>query len=215
MTSQLQSLLAITKTDNDSEFHNHANYMHANFNEYDNSILSDIDPDIHHNNCGNSKYYNEYSFNNEFKKSYELSIFHLNIRSIAANFSKLRAQLDTLHINFKIIALSETAINDHDTALNIPGYNVEQDFRPKRKGGGVTLYIANSLQYSIRADLQVGENTNSIFVKIDRTHLNSKYNTIIGCIYRPHSYSLKSFNELLTSKLSIIHNEKKTAIYSR
>ena len=57
-----------------------------------------------------------------------------------------RAQLDTLHINFKIDALSETAINDHDTAFNIPGYNVEQDFRPKRRGGGVALYIANSLQ---------------------------------------------------------------------
>ena len=53
--------------------------MHANFNEYDHSILSVIDPDIHHNNCGKSKYYNEYSFNNVFKKSNELSIFHLNI----------------------------------------------------------------------------------------------------------------------------------------
>ena len=209
MTSQLQSQIAITKTDNDSDVHYHANYMHANFNEYDHSILSDIDPDIHHNNCGNSKYYNEHSFNNVFKKSNELSIFHLNIRSIPANFSKLRAQLDTLHINFKIIALSETAINDHDTAFNIPGYNVEQDFRPKRKGGGVALFIANNLQYRIRADLQLGENTNSIFVEIDRTHLNSKYNTIIGCIYRPPSYSLKSFNALLTSRLSILHNEKK------
>ena len=209
MTSQLQSQIAITKTDNDSDVHYHANYMHANFNEYDHSILSDIDPDIHHNNCGNSKYYNEHSFNNVFKKSNELSIFHLNIRSIPANFSKLRAQLDTLHINFKIFALSETAINDHDTAFNIPGYNVEQDFRPKRKGGGVALFIANNLQYRIRADLQLGENTNSIFVEIDRTHLNSKYNTIIGCIYRPPSYSLKSFNALLTSRLSILHNEKK------
>ena len=67
MTSQLQSQIAITKTDNDSDVHNHANYMHANFNEYDHSILSDIDPEFHHNNCGNSKYYNEYSFNNVFK----------------------------------------------------------------------------------------------------------------------------------------------------
>ena len=33
--------------------------MHANSNEYDHSILSDIDPDIYHNNCGNSKYYFE------------------------------------------------------------------------------------------------------------------------------------------------------------
>ena len=176
-------MLAITKTEieNDSDVHNHANYIHANSNEYDHSILSDIDPDIHHNNRGNSKYYNEYSFNNVFKKSNELSIFHLNVRSIPANFSKLRAQLDTLHINFKIIAISETAINDHDTAFNIPGYNVDQDFRSKRKGGGVAFHIANSLQYRIRADVQLGKHTNSIFVEIDKTHMNSKYKTIIGC----------------------------------
>ena len=45
--------------------------------------------------------------------------------------------------------------------------------------------------------------------KIDRTRLNSKYNTIVGCIYRLPSYSLKSFNALLTSRLSILHSEKK------
>ena len=125
-------------------------------------------------------------------KSNEPSIIHLNIRSVPANFSQLRAHLDTLFINFKIIALSETAINSHHTCYNIPGYTVEQDFRSKQKGGGVALYIANYLQYKVRADLALGVKTNSIFVEIDRKQHKSKFNTIVGCIYRPPSYSLKS-----------------------
>ena len=38
-----------------------------------------------------------------------------------------------------------------------------------------------------------------IFVEIDKRYLKDfkyKFNTIIGCIYRPPSYKLKSFNEL-------------------
>ena len=56
-----------------------------------------------------------------------------------------RAQLDLLSVKFRIIALCETAINNCHTCYNIPGYALEQDFRPKRKGGGVALYIANTL----------------------------------------------------------------------
>ena len=98
-------------------------------------------------------------------------------------------------MNFKIIALSETAINSHHTCYNIPGYTIEQDFRPKRKSGGVALYIDSNLQYTVRSDLNLGDNTNSIFVEIDRNQLKSKYNTVIGCIYRPPLYSLQSFND--------------------
>ena len=77
------------------------------------------------------------------------------------------------------IALSETAINSHHTCYNIPGYTIEQDFRPKRKGGGVALYIDSNLQYKVRNDLNLGDNTNSIFVEFGRNQLKSKYNTII------------------------------------
>ena len=184
--------------------------LHVNFNEHDPSILSDIDPDIHNNNYSDSHYYKENSFNNVFKQSKDqLSVIHLNIRSIPANLTQFRAHLDTLRMNFKIIALSETAINSHHTCYNIPGYTIEQDFRPKRKGGGVALYIDSNLQYKVRNDLNLGDNTNSIFVEIDRNQLKSKYNTIIGCIYRPPSYSLQSFNDSLTNMLSILQKKKK------
>ena len=111
-------------------------------------------------------------------------------------------------MNFKIIALSETAINSHHTCYNIPGYTIEQDSRPKRKGG-VALYIDSNLQYKFRNDLNLGDNTNSTFVEIDRNQLKTKYNTVIGCIYRPPSYSLQSFNDSLTNMLSILPQKKK------
>ena len=93
--------------------------------------------------------------------------------------------------------------------FNIPGYTLEQDFRLTRKSGGVALYIANTLHYKVRSDLNIGGETNSIFVEINKRYLKTKYNTIIGCIYRPPSYKLKSFNELLTSKLAILTTENK------
>ena len=66
---------------------------------------------------------------------------------------------------------------------------IEQDFRSKRKGGGVAFYIDSNLQNKVRNDLNLGDNTNSIFVEIDRNQLKSKYNTVIGCtVYTDHSH---------------------------
>ena len=91
-------------------------------------MLSDIDPDIHNNNFADTSYYSENTFNNVFKQSNELSILHLYIKSIPANFSQFKAQLNTLSINFKIIALSETTINNHSTCYNMTGLNCRTGF---------------------------------------------------------------------------------------
>ena len=79
------------------------------------SVLSDIDPDIHYNNCVDTQYYNENSFNKVFQDGNELSLMHLNIRSVPAHFSQFRAQLHLFSIKYKVIALSETAINSYHT----------------------------------------------------------------------------------------------------
>ena len=89
-----------------------------------------------------TQYYNENNFSDLFKQSDELSVKQLNIKRITANLAQFRAQLDTstLLLNFQIISLSETAINNHHTSYNIPEYAIEQDFIHKRKDGGVALY---------------------------------------------------------------------------
>ena len=182
------------------------------YDNYDRSVLCDIDPDF---NCLNSMfkvdsdYYTEESFNEKFSNNQRFSLIHLNIRSIPSHFTEFLCYLDVLEIEFKIIALSETALNVTHTHYKIPNYNCEMDYRPKQKGGGVSLYIHSLLQYKPRKDLQLGGDVNSIFVEICKSSTNTKYNIICGCIYRPPSMSLLVFNDLLTKMFHKIQGDNK------
>ena len=174
--------------------------------------MCDIDPDLnyyYHNNSIKSEYYTEKQFNNTFSDNNNLSILHLNIRSVPLHFSEFLCYLDTLDLEFKIIALSETGINNHHTVYNITHYNLEMDHMHKRRGGGVSLYIHNILQYKIRKDLVIGDVVNSVFIEIIRSSTNTKNNVICGCVYRPPFMSVKFFNELLELFFSKLQSEKK------
>ena len=106
---------------------------------YDRSALGDIDPDRNFLNeftsCSNT-YYDETEFNNKFRNSGNLSLLHLNIRSVRSHFTEFLCYSDTLDIDFKIIGLSETFINETDINYNIPKYNYELNCRQRRRGGG-------------------------------------------------------------------------------
>ena len=170
------------------------------------------DPDINYlqnNNNIISNYFDETMFNNRFSKSANLSIIHLNIRSIPLHFSKFVSFLDTIDIEFKIIALSETAINSTHISYNIPNYNMELDYRKKKRGGGVSLYIHKLLQYRLRSDLQLGGDVNSLFIEIHCSSTQIKRNIICGCVYRPPNMPLKIFNELLSSMLNKLQHQNK------
>ena len=152
-----------------------------NYDRPDQSILHDIDPDYNHLNAVNSinsKYYNESSFNRNYGNSRNFSTFHLNIRSVISHFRELLGYLDTLDITFKVIGLSETAINETSIRYDIPRYNCEIDFRSARKGGGVSLYILDTLQYKLRNDLQLGGEVNSVFIEIFKASSNTKRNIV-------------------------------------
>ena len=184
----------------------------SNHDTYDRSLLSDIDPDfnyLHNNRTVNSDYFTEQEFNKTFSNNLNFSLMHLNIRSLPLHFTELLCYLDTLDIEFKIIALSETAINSSHTSYTILSYNCEMNFRSKRKGGGVSLYIHSTLQYKLRNELQLGGEVNSVFIELFKHTTNTKYNVICGCVYRPPSMSLKDFNKLLSDTLDKIQQERK------
>ena len=134
---------------------------------------------------------------------------HLNIRSIPLHFTELLCYLDSLNIEFKLIALSETALNDTHTDFKMPNYNCEIDVRPERKGGGVSLYIHSALQYKLRRDLQLCGDANSVFIEIYKTTTNTKHNIICGCVYRPPSMSLNIFNDMMTTSFNKMQHENK------
>ena len=108
----------------------------------------------------------------------------------------------------KIIAISETWIKPYHINYTIPNYNLEQDFRLHKRGGGVCLYIHNVLQYKLRNDLKLGNDPEfviSVFVEIDKSTIHTKKNVIVGCIYRPPWVDVCSFNVLLNNMLESLH----------
>ena len=108
-----------------------------------------------------------------------------------------------------MIALSETAINSTHAIYNIPNCNIEMNYRERKRGGGVSLYIHSTIQYKTRKDLQMDGDVNSVFIEIPKTSFNTKCNVICGCVYRPPFMSLKSFNVQLNGMLGKLQHENK------
>ena len=143
--------------------------------------ISHIDPDKHYFNtvteCCNSLYYNEESFNDRCTSlgnpKHNISVIHLNIRSVHKNLNNFECYLRNFSHQFKVIGLSETWNNEFNVDMcEIKCYNSEHLYRSNRKGGGVSVFIINCLKYTVRSDLSVINNIIEIlFIEIKRNNL--------------------------------------------
>ena len=77
------------------------------FNSSDQSSLHKIDLDIHYLTV-DTPYYSEQLFRDTFGNNINLSMLHLNIRSVPDHILGFISFLDNLDIELKLIALSET-----------------------------------------------------------------------------------------------------------
>ena len=117
-----------------------------------------------------------------------LSVLHINIRSMNKNFEKLREYLSHVKGNFSIIALTEARCSDNKADENslwqLPDYTTIHQIRNSgQKGGGITLYVHNSLNYKIPKNENV-DNNDIECLNIEIVSKASK-NVVISCIYRP------------------------------
>ena len=177
-----------------------------------NDILTDIDPAI--NNLIPNGLKNQckgYDTSNEMRKDIcfqnNITMLHTNICSSNKKLKDLMYYIDNLNIKFTFIGLSETRASEcNQDLLEIPGYSHEQCIRSnKKKGGGTSLYIQNSVQYKRRGDLGFPKKLyESVFVEVDKTIFNTNRNIIIGEIYNPPSSKLKCFNSNLEKLLNMI-----------
>ena len=185
--------------------------------EMPNDPLGDVDPDQNFYSdmalysqslC---KYYSEKTFNDLIESNLLnldniFSLFHVNARSIPCNFSNLTAYLECLNFVFNFIGVSETWLSDHNYDLyGLDGYNFEENHRSARSGGGVGLFIKNSIEFLRRRDLEVNNDImESIFIEVPVCEALSSRKVIIGVVYRPPGTSLKDFEDTLDSILSKI-----------
>ena len=158
----------------------------------------------------NTQYYDDQQLRDKLKSNKNISMFHLNIRSIPEHFIELTSYIHRLNIAFKIIGISETWLKPFHTNYIIPNYNIEKDIRVNYRGAGVSLYIHGSLQYKLRNGLKIGNDPETInYVFVDVCTTGTKRNLIIGCIYRPPWVDLSKYNSCMTNTLALLQSENK------
>ena len=84
--------------------------------------------------------------------------------------------LDGLQHKFSLLGVTETWLKDDDCDLyDIEGYNKLEKHRQNRSGGGVAIFIKDSIEYTIRNDLiTFNEHIESVFFEISKEHMNAK-----------------------------------------
>jgi len=174
----------------------------------------DIDTDFNYYNERDldSKYYlpsNVKSLSELQNPSNQFIILHLNARSLLKKLNLLEVLIKAFNVNIDIIAVTETwetSSNEH--VINISGYNKYSKYRgSEMKGGGVALFIKNTLEYSaINIETQTFE---SIFIEVNHIHIKP---TIIGTIYRPPGGDLSKFNNEYESTVTKLIGKHKNII---
>ena len=136
-----------------------------------------------------------------------LALLHLNIRSISKKLDKFSNFLGSLTLDFSVIGITETWLDNSSHLSDIQGYSFIHNPRVDTDGGGVGLYLAEHLKFKNRTDLTfVNE---SLFVEVIRP---TEKNIVIGAIYRPPDRNLNEFIGELDQLLSCISKINKLVL---
>ena len=121
---------------------------------------------------------------------------------------KLLELINAINLDFSVIGVSKTWLQNSDCLVDIEGYNFVHNFRTDKTGGGVGIYIRKVFTYKVRRDVSYF-NTDiyeSIFLEIERP---SSANIIVGNIYRPPGTGISEFVNKLNEMTVKISREQK------
>ena len=179
-------------------------------------FLSDkVDPDnnFYSKLTVDSLYFTEEQFKQKFAATGigQFSLIHFNCRSLASNFIKLKDSITALEFKFDVIALSESWLSDNDNDIFcIEGYNILSCSRLNKKGGGVVLYIRESLQYKYLPEKSKYIDNCAEILSVEITLEKDKKATIC-CIYRAPNTNLDMLRDLMYN--TIFRNKRNKTIY--
>ncbi|MBY0580085.1 MAG: hypothetical protein K2P53_00155, partial [Rickettsiales bacterium] len=157
-----------------------------------------------------SKYYTVWESSQYLKKNKEaFSILNINIRSLNKNFENLKLFLDEIKHNFSIICITETWCKHDEQNLHFELDKYTSIHQPRKKycGGGVSIFVCNSINYVQRNDLCVNE-TDCESLCIEIVNKTTK-NIIINTTYRKPAGNLQIFKTLLNTFLTKVNKERK------
>lgn len=164
-----------------------------------------------------SNYSSVDQFNLSFKQndSFELSVLHLNIRSLNSKVREFCTFIDLISMSFDIIILSEvwsTNVEFYSNILKTVGhstaYCMYYDLPSDSVAGGVCMFINKSLSVRDRKDLRLLSDSNCKTENLwfEVTKYKSKF--VIGGIYRHPNQNIDIFANKLEITLNKICCEK-------
>ena len=126
-----------------------------NFTKNLNSFLQDET-----NNKIHSLYYDIADFNKMVTTYVKIfSLLHLNVSSLPYHFEEFDELLNSLHIKFDVIRITESRLKLNVLLLvniNLKNYNNEET--PTELGkGGTLLYVSSDINYKVRKELNIYE----------------------------------------------------------
>ena len=139
-----------------------------------------------------------------------LTFLHCNARSLSKNYENVNVLLSSLTFSCSILGITETWLNANSPPLfTLEGYKAVRKDRGKGRGGGVLMYISESLSFKIRHDLSLpSESAELLCVEVD---LPREKNFIVCIVYRPPHTDIDSFLGDLESLMATINSLNKSA----
>ena len=123
----------------------------------------------------------------KFSKGIQFSSYFYNIDGNKKNFNSFCVELKRLDMEFSVIALAETNVDQElQNLYQIPNYHnfYQSTIEGKEKGTGVALYVNKIFNASIVESLSYcNPDIESIFVEISQS--STPKTLTIGVIYRP------------------------------
>jgi len=128
----------------------------------------------------------------------KLTLGHVNIRSISANFPNFREYLLTQ--NYHVFGLTEIWVSPHFNInlLAIPGYTFCHIPR-RTRGGGVGIYVRNNINFSV-VFRDIRQNIEQVWI---RFRLQCRI-IIVGVVYRPGNDIPSFISEFENSLSSVV-----------
>jgi len=142
------------------------------------------------------------------KVNIELSVLHMNIRSLNAKCTQLCQLLQLVNIQFDVIILSEVWTTNIDCYSNmLPNYNFYYDLSRVSKVGGVAMFVKNNYEHEELVNMKINSSSLNIenrWIKIKKCGVTY----IVGGIYRHPNQNIAEFTSALDTVLSEISSQK-------
>ena len=112
---------------------------------------------------------------------------HVNTQSMVSTFDDLVFAIE--RFNFDVVCMSETWLKDSNLLLQhvyIPGYTQLFNNRTKARGGGVGMYVRETIKFKIRTDLiNKFPSLEHLWIEIPGHNKHSRL--LLGVVYRSES----------------------------